>query len=732
MKNKDIILNWLIMVVVMCLINSCKVIETADSRYEHMEYSKAISKYLRALKNDSSNTAAWAKLGDCYRLNNQTLEAESCYKMAMANPDLKHEYKLYYAQTLMNNGKYDEALTWIENYMLSEPNDPRGAELEAGIRGRADFNADKDKYKVEKLSINTEEAEYGPVLYNDGIIFTSSRESESWANRKHSWTGRRYYSLYYAKGKERNFENPVVFLKNIQTKYNNSSVCFNKKGDEMILTRNNIEKGKVKSSGDRVVKLKLYTSLLRDGQWTEAVPFPYNSNEYSCAHPALSPDGNKFYFASDMPGSIGGLDIWVCTRTADSWSQPKNLGPSVNTKGNEIFPTIAEDGTIYFSSNGHRGMGGLDIFSTSESNDTYSQAKNMGAPVNSPDDDLGLIWDNKNNIGYLSSNREHHGANDDIYSLVINTVRLSGLVYDEQSGKPLDQSTVRIIEQDSLVSVKQTGVEGNFTASVHLDKNYFFIAEHPDYRTDTLRLASEDMIVKGDSVYVKIPLERQQLLISLEGKIYNESSGLPVDSAQVTLINLTHNDTMKMTTGPDGLYAFANLAPESRYKVIAETEYCIPNAVDTSTIGITESKTLKIDFGIYCLSDNLVLHNIYYDLDKYNIRPDAAKELDKLVVLMLKYNHIKIELGSHTDCRASAAYNMTLSHNRAKSAVAYLVAHGVNRKRLTAQGYGESKLVNRCECEGERRVDCTEEEHQLNRRTEIKILSWNWSIASTQ
>ncbi len=732
MKNKNVLLSWLAISVLTCVTNSCKVIETADRHFEYLEYTKAIPKYNKALRKDSANAEAWAKLGDCYRMNNQTVQAEACYKMAVQNSHVQSVYKLYYSQMLINNGKYEEAHQWVEDYMKAEPADPRGIALDSGISHLAEFYNDKDKYKVERLSINTTEAEYGPVLYKDGIIFASSREGESWANRNHSWTGENYYSLYYAKGSEMKFETPVIFLKGVQTKYNNSSVCFSKKGDEMFLTRNNIDHKKVMSSHEKVVKLKLYTSVLKDGQWTDVNPFQYNSDEYSCAHPAISPDGTKFYFASDMPGSIGGMDIWYCTRTPEGWGQPKNLGPSVNTKGNELFPTIADDGVIYFSSNGREGMGGLDIYSTVEKDGNYTSPVNMGAPVNSPDDDLGLVWDEKTKIGYFSSNRDHNGANDDIFCLIQNTVRLTGLVYDRQTEKALDNSSVRIVEEDSTAVTKQTNEEGNFTASVYLNKNYLLITERPDYITDTLKLAAADMIVNGDSVYVKIPLDRRELLISLRGKIYNESSGSPVDSARVTLINLTNNDTMQVTTGADGLYAFTNLAPESRYKVVAETEYCIPNAVDTSTFGITESKTLKIDFGIYCLSDNLVLHNIYYDLDKYNIRPDAAKELDKLVILMVKYNHIKIELGSHTDCRASSAYNMTLSHNRAKSAVAYLVQHGVDRKRLTAQGYGESKLVNRCECEGERKVDCTEEEHQLNRRTEIRILSWNWSIASMQ
>jgi len=701
--------------------NSCKMVDKADKKYHEMAFAKAIPIYRKALAKDSTNTEAWARYGDCYRQNNQIAEAEECYAHVVGDSNSKNIYKLTYAQMLMGTGKYTEAQKWMSNYAKAEPTDARGKELESGLNHVDDFFEYKDDYKVQKLSINTSEAEYGPAFYKDGIIFTSSRETSDRPAGNHSWTGRRYYSLFYAQRNGADFKDPVIFLKGVQTKYNNSSLCFNSSGTEMILTRNNIENKETDDEGNGVLKLKLYIATLKNGQWSTVIPFQYNSDDYSCAHPALTPDGTKLYFSSDMPGSIGGMDLWVCTRTNDGWSSPKNLGPEINTKGNELFPTVAKDGTIYFSSNGHEGIGGLDLYSTTETAGVFSAPKNLGAPYNSSDDDFSLIFDSTN-TGYFSSNRNQQGYNDDIFSIKKIAVKLNGLVVDRRTNDLLDSANVKIVEEAMAPDYKLTGKDGFFTTALHPSKNYWITVERTNYKTDSIRVTSEAIRAAGDSISVVIPLENG---IALDGRITNETTGDPIGGAHVTLINTTHHDTLKTLADANGHYSFSKLEFKSEYKITAESEYCISKSVDTSTFEIKGSTTMHIDIALFCLLGNITLKNIYYDLDKSNIRLDAAKELDKLVELLKKYPSMKIELGSHTDCRASYAYNMALSQRRAQSAVHYLEKSGINRRRLVAKGYGESKPVNKCECEGKRFVPCTEDEHQLNRRTEIKIIALN-------
>lgn len=708
-------------IVLSCVTNSCKMVDKANMHYEEFAYAKAIPIYKKALAKDSTamDAESWYRFGYCYRANNQTALAEECYAKVAKSPDSKSIYKLNYAEMLMENGKYEEANTWMNNYLKAVPNDGRAIELARGLNNIETFFTEKDYFKVQKLNINSTDAEYGPAFYKDGIVFTSSRSSKKNERGIHDWTGKRYYSIFYSRGSKANFEDPVIFLEGVQEKYNNSSLCFNKAGTEMILTRNNLGKKRRTLKEDEVLRLQLYISKLVDGQWTSVVPFQYNSENYSCAHAALSPDGNKLYFSSDMPGTTGGMDLWMSNRVGDAWSVPENLGPAINTLGNEVFPTVANDGTIYFSSNGHAGIGGLDIYSTRDSVDTYAEVKNLGAPFNSSDDDFNLIYDSTNTAGYFSSNRSQQEKNDDIFYIQKFEIKLKGVVLDKRTNQLLAASNVRIIEEDLSPKESLTGDDGLFRSALRPNRNYLIIADHEDYKSDTLRLEASAIKAAGDSIEVELPLVDKIVLV---GKISNEAVGNGIENSTVLLVNFNTNDTLRTVTDQDGIYRFDDLARESKYRIIAESNFCDSKSVDTSTIDMT-GRMLRIDISLFCLSGNIVLKNIYYDLDKSNIRPDAAIELDKLVSLMKKYPQMKIELGSHTDCRASFSYNMALSKRRAASAVLYLEKHGINRKRLVAAGYGETILVNGCSCEGGTFVPCTEAEHQMNRRTEIKILS---------
>lgn len=721
MRKSYLYFTSIAIIILSCVTNSCKMVDKANMHYEDFAYAKAIPIYKKALAKDTAaiDAESWYRFGYCYRANNQTALAEECYAKVASSPNSKNIYKLNYAEMLMENGKYEEASTWMNKYLNAVPNDGRAIELARGLNNIETFFTEKDYFKVQKLNISSLEAEYGPAFYKDGIVFTSSRSATKKNKGTHDWTGKRYYSLFYSKGKKSSFEDPVVFLEGVQDKYNNSSLCFNKAGTEMVLTRNNLGKKRRALVEDEVLRLKLYFSTLVNGKWTDVVPFKYNSDTYSCAHAALSPDGSKLYFSSDMPGAIGGMDLWVCQRTADGWSTPQNLGPGINTLGNEVFPTYANDNTIYFSSNGHAGIGGLDIYSTRDSADTYAQVNNLGAPFNSSDDDFNLIFDSTNTAGYFSSNRSQQEKNDDIFYIQKFEIKLRGLVLDKRTNELLAASNVRIIEENLEPNNSTTGDDGEFRSALRPNKNYLIIADHDEYKSDTLRLEASAIKAAGDSIDVEIPLVNE---IALFGKITNESEGTVIVASSVLLVNFSTNDTLRTTTDTEGNYRFSDLEREVKYRVIAESKFCDSKSVDTSTIEM-KGRSIRIDIDLFCLSGNIVLKDIYYDLDKSNIRPDAAIELDKLVSLMKKYPQMKIELGSHTDCRASFTYNMALSKRRAASAVLYLEQHGINRKRLVAAGYGETRLVNGCSCEGGTVVPCSEAEHQMNRRTEIKILS---------
>ena len=367
-------------------------LKQANKLYDAMAYERAIPKFMAGLKKDSMNVENGLKLADCYRLTHNSLQAERWYSKSVKAGMGKPIDKFYYAQALMSNGKYAEARKWLEEFQKTDPTDKRAESLIKSIDNINGYSEDSQNFKVEKVNINSSFTDFGAVEYRDGIIFVSARERNQPVNRTHTWTGEKFLALYKAQGKEATFTDPKLFEKSIQTVYNDGPVCFNKLGDEMYITTNNIEEGKTRRSNEGVVKLKIYEYKFIENEWAFEDTFPPNNDQYNVAHASLSSDGNKLYFASDMPGGIGGMDIYVCNKKDKTWDTPINLGDKINSAGNEIFPYIKSDGILYFASNGHEGLGGLDIYSAQEKNANWGDVKNLMAPMNSKEDDFGRSY----------------------------------------------------------------------------------------------------------------------------------------------------------------------------------------------------------------------------------------------------------------------------------------------------------------------------------------------------
>ncbi len=685
-------------------------LKTANQLYDRYAYTPAIDYYKKVLAR-GDNWEAKSKLADCYRKINDPLNAEFYYAQVILNPQATPEQKLYYAQMLQQNGKYPEAKQWYAEFSRLQPNDKRGANGIKACDQIATYIKDSALIRVKYMPFNSENSDITPSYFQDGVVFASDRKIPATKNT-YEWTGAPFLSFYFVKKTGDEYGAPAIWFGKANNKYHEAGATYTKGLDEMYFTRVNINNGKTHYSSDKTIKLKIYHRTRQGEGWSDVNEFPYNSNEFSTGHPTLSLDGQYLYFASDRPGGYGGVDIYMCKREGDSWSLPQNLGPSINTEGNEMFPFISKDNKLYFASNGHSGMGGLDIFVSTNQNGQWSTPKNMGAPINSSRDDFSLTTDNGAE-GYFASNRR---GSDDIYSYNKTCIQLNGLVYDEKTGDPIDMASVKVIDLGTQKEVKTTDANGKFNLCLSAEHDYEFIAMKDGYIENKARLSTVGFT--GDQMEVKIPLGKEAVF-DLKGKVYNESTKLPMAGVKVRLLNLCDNKTTEIITGEDGKYSF-KLQAECKYKVTAEKEGCGANTQEKSTIGLKTSQTLYLDFGMLCTGDIVKIDNIYYDLDKANIRPDAARELDKTIAIMNQYPTMKIELRSHTDCRAPDEYNLSLSQRRAQSAVNYLISKGVAKERMKATGYGETLPVNRC-VDG---VQCTDAEHQANRRTEFKILSF--------
>ncbi len=687
----------------------------ANKYYSNLSYHNAIPLYKLALVRDSANAEALVKLGDCYRRTAQFADAAETYTKAIAAGNVNPEVFLYCGEALMSAEKYDQAKVVITKYKQLKPTDDRAQLLLNGIENRSTFASEGNATQIKKLKLNTTAGEFCPVYYNNGIVFTSNRPILRWIGSHHGWTGKDFYTLYYAKGNGTNFGVVEAFASELSTKFHNGPVSISSTGAEMYYTSNNVTDGKRVRDAEGITRLKIFVSKLENDQFGGGTSMPFNNDRYNTMHPAISYDGKTIYFASDMPDGKGGTDIWKSTFDGSSWSKPENLGDRVNTSGNESFPYVSKDGQLYFSSNGHEGLGGMDIFAVSLNG--TGKAKNFGAPVNSAADDFGIYVNTDGMTGYFSSNREGSGDDDDIYYFKKTCVLTKVTVVDEKTGEPLANAEVRVIENGKERESLFTDETGSFERCLIAAGTYEFRGTKDLYRDNSTSVKGTDLMADTTGYAAKLPLKLTQ--VNLRGRVLAANDKTPLANTKVVLINGTKGTTLETVTDNDGNYAFNDLERECLFEVVVAFENCSESKEKTSTMGVRGDKEIVLDITMFCKGAVIRVDNIYYDYNKWDIRSDAALELDKLVSLMNKYPAMKIEFGSHTDSRGDDKYNMTLSDKRAKSAVAYIVSKGIETKRIKAKGYGESQLLNRCA----NNVECFEEEHEFNRRTEIKILS---------
>ncbi len=663
--------------------NSNNLLEEANKNYDLYAYTEAIALYEKVLVEDRENNTVKLRIAESYRKLNMPAEAAAWYGKVVNTEVAAPIDKLYYAQALSSIGEYEVAKVWYQNYNNAVSGDDRAKDKIAGINEMANFYADSAMYEVAEVAINSEVADFSPSYYKEGLVFASERNTV-----KSRRNDRPYLDLYFSKiGETGALALPTRFNKKVNSKFNEGTVVFYEDGQKMIFTRNNINNNKIKKSQDGTIKLKIFfAASTSQNDWSNLTEFPYNSDEYSVGHPTLSTDGNTLYFVSDMPGGQGGTDIYMSTLNAGNWSKPANMGNSINTKGNEMFPFISKDKTLYFSSDGYAGLGGLDIYRVGiKGNDITSSVANLGYPVNTPMDDFGIIFDDTEKMGYFSSNRTTGKGDDDIYSLRINNVQVISYLKDKETGENLNIPSQDIVVVDKATRRKIPFImDGNkiqfdaIPGKEYEIKNISETYTNSPFLVDT-KGAKKDMEV--DASFEKVP--------------------------EVPVIAL--GEKIKMAKAVD-LLLVENISGSSQQFLFGTDEF-------TSYKGTEDELNTSLSKQGVKVSSVIRITNIYYDLDKSAIRKDAAIQLEKIVKVMKSHQNITIALSSHTDSRQTNAYNDRLAKRRAVSAMNYLVKNGVKKNRISIDSFGETQLVNNCGDDKE----CAEDLHQLNRRTEFMI-----------
>lgn len=612
-------------------------IKRADKKYDSYAYVDVIQTYEKVALKGYKSEDMFKKLGNAYYFNSNFEGAAKWYgELFVLNPNPESEYYYRYAQSLKATGALEKSNQIMEEFRSKFTNDIRGKLYSETSSYMDQIKANSGRYTIEDAGINSKYSDYGTFVYDNKIYFASARDTGNFSQRKHTWTGEYFTNLYFSAVDSVK----VKKLKNgLNSRFHEASPVFTKDGKTVYFTRNNYVNGKKGKSENKINFIKLYKATLENNKWTNITALPFTSDNYSTAHPALSPDERTLYFASDMPGTLGQSDLFkVSINDNGGFGTPENLGKSINTEGKETFPFVTDENEIYFASDGRPGLGGLDVFAGKLNKDgIISDIQNLGTDINSPQDDFAYVIDPVSRIGYFSSNKEGGQGSDDIYKFIENRAlrcvqELNGAITDAQTGVVLAEAKVTLYENNVIKNTTITDSNGAYKFEVDCGKTYNVRAKKEKYAT-------------------------KEVSISI-GKLSGKTS--------------------------------------------------LPIALDPAACKVTVGDDLGKCFGIKM---------IYFDLDKSEITTAAAVDLEKILQVLNDNPTMKLDIRSHTDSRQTHQYNQALSQRRAKSTINWLVKNGVKTNRLSGKGYGETLLQNGCS-DG---VDCSEAEHQMNRRSEFII-----------
>ena len=609
--------------------------------------------------------------------------------------------------------------------------------------------------------VNTQRLEFSPSYYYGGLVFVSSRNNKGKEDKE---IKEPFFELYYSDlAPDGQPTAPMYFSPNLNSRLHEGPVSFSPDFQTIYFTRNNINHGDVVVDKDGDVNLQIFQADKGNAEWENLRALPFNKPEYNFAHPSLSVDGNQLFFSSDMPGGYGRMDLYMVEKYNGKWGTPKNLGPVINTSGDDIFPYIHHSGSLLFVSDGHGGLGGLDLFLV-KITEPKQEVFNLGEPFNSIADDLGIIVNKNGKSGYFSSSREGGKGMDDLYRFTapnglipIGNFELAVTVSDAASGEMIEGASVftlresenGLIENTELYDLHllPTGKNGKLTltmvrkpagqmgepnaktnhggtAFVELKRNqsYNIYVEKEGYLPID-RFYSTFQNATFDEIHLML---EPQKCVMMYGSVIDANRKIAVPSAAVKIDTDSGADPTYIFTNLDGKFSYC-LPRGCNYKLTAtkngyEQNMTVvttrDNAMPLHPLILLQPTEAHFANEPVRKGSVIVLNKIYYDFDKSYIRRGAAHDLDALVTLMKKYSTMVVEMVAHTDSRGTDEYNLELSLERARSAMGYLIDRGIEPQRIKAYGGGEKFLRNNCADN----VTCTETEHQYNRRTEIKVI----------
>jgi outer membrane protein OmpA-like peptidoglycan-associated protein/tetratricopeptide (TPR) repeat protein len=692
----------------------------ADACFSKLQYQNAIDFYTRVLDKDSSHLKSKIQIAESYRLLKNPEVAEKWYRkvfspgIELSNIDPVHYYN--FAQVLCSTQNYKEALDWYRKYEDRVPDDSRIMDKIQFIDHIHYYLGDSNLYELIVLPFNSDHSDFGVKYYDSGFVFISSRDKQFFMkNNAESAMSEKESTLdlfFVEQDTSGNYIKPVHFQKELKTRFHEGPLAFFSENRKVVFTRNNYYEGKKNRSASGILNVGLFFAEMDEhNNWKKVKPFPYNDPDYSVGHPSLSSDDTRLYFSSNMPGGIGGDDLYVSYLDNGDWGKPVNLGPQINTEGDEMFPYLSDDSTLYFVSDGWGGFGGLDLFRALGKDSVFTNPYNMGFPINTHMDDFALVINEKKRSGYFSSDRSGGEGFDDIYAFNIKSFKIHGRVLELFNDDPIPEVLVNLIDiEGDTISHKISDQEGKFQLELPFDSEYTIKLDKDEYtQYEFIQISTRDRRSGIDSP--DYYMWKHELFS--EGIIFDNETHFPMPEVMVMLFNQTDDLIDSTFTDDQGRYVFP-LMPDKSYEVMADKEGYIGDTLPVLTNRVNQGTILN-DFVLE--SEFLDKVFIYFDFDKSNIKSRFYPDLDRMVKLLIKYPDTRFKIGAHADARGTNAYNQALSERRANAVRRYMISKGIDDSRIDSRGFGELLIINRC-VDG---VNCREIEHSINRRAELKI-----------
>jgi hypothetical protein len=702
-------------------------VREGDRHFQQMAYARAVASYTMAAELGAVNEHVTKRLAETHMLLGNTSEAERWYAVVVKFLNREPRDLYNYAEALKSNGRYEEAEEWMDRYLATGSDGTSTAR--SNISGFArKYMKDQERFTVKTLGVNSPYSDFGATwLGKDQVVFASARNVRTGVERMAAINDQPFLDLFVADvntegglGEVRELEGAV------NTKLHEGPASASSSGDELWFTRNSFFHGRSQRSHQGLTRLGIYKATREDGEFGNVEEFLFNNSEVSIGHPSLSADGQRLFFVSDMPGGNGGSDIYFCRKVDGRWGEPENLGPTINTSQNEVFPFIAADGTLYFSSNGHPGLGGLDILAAKPKGASgFGNPMNVGAPVNGPKDDFSFVIDPVGKRGFFSSNRPGGEGDDDMYAFVMHRpldeqFLVTGTVIDDEYEIPVIAAEVMLYDDSGVLrDTAFSDHRGEFAFPVEPNKVYRLVAKLKG-RYDGERFFSTERVEQQQIMTRDIHLVADAG-IWLRGAVRQKDKLGFLEGMTVSVVNLSSFYSESQVTDEGGGFRF-RLQNNEEYEVLFEKPGYFSQSVPVSTIGMKQGildlgEVRDLEFEPIQLGVAVPFRHIRWSSGSSALDRTAHLELDALAERLMVNPDVTIEIGVHSDQRAEATEAGRLSQKQADAIAAYLITKGVGKERVKARGYGTTQPLNHCM----KGVACSEEEHAVNRRNEYKV-----------